>query len=418
MENTIIIGTQWGDEGKGKITHYLAKKADLVARFSGGNNAGHTVVTGDKEYRLHHIPSGIIFPGTLCIMGNGMVVNPDALLAEMDDLGSQGVEFSNLRISDKANVIMPYHRLLDSSQEKNRGEGRIGTTGRGIGPAYTDKIARKGIRIGDLYDRELLRKKIAYHAEEKAEVLRGTEFTAGSMFERLIEVGDRLSPIVTDTSLFLHRELKKGRKALFEGAQGTLLDIDHGTYPYVTSSNCIAGNFSVGLGISPMWAKEITGISKAYTTRVGTGPFPTELEDEVGKYLLDKGHEYGTTTGRPRRCGWLDLPVLRYAVRVNGLTSIALTKLDVLSGLTSLKIAVAYKLDGKEIEQLPYSSELLDRCIPVYKEFRGWDEDITAVNERPGLPSAALEYIQYIEEDIGVPITIISVGPGETQTID
>ncbi|MCD6310662.1 MAG: adenylosuccinate synthase [Candidatus Eremiobacteraeota bacterium] len=417
MKNSVIVGTQWGDEGKGKITHYLARNADIVVRYAGGNNAGHTVVTRGQTYRLHHIPSGIVFPGVLCIMGNGMVIDPWVLKKEIEDLSALGVDFTNLRISERAHVIMPYHRLLDSKQERTRGKSKIGTTGRGIGPAYTDKVSRTGIRIGDLLSPELLKEKIVYHTTRQASVLDGTEYTADFIFESLCEITDILAPMITDTSYLLYQKLKSGKKVLFEGAQGTLLDLDHGTYPFVTSSNSISGNFAVGCGISPLWAEEIIGVSKAYTTRVGSGPFPTELEDDTGRHLLDKGDEYGTTTGRPRRCGWLDLPILRYAVRVNGLTSFAITKLDVLSGLPNLKIAIAYELDGERIEHLPYSCEKLDRCIPIYKEFKGWNKDISGMKNRSDLPTEAIDYIQFIEKETEIPVSIISVGAGETQTI-
>lgn len=413
----VIVGAQWGDEGKGKITHFMAEKADCTARFAGGNNAGHTIIFEDRKYKLHHIPSGIFFPQCVCIMGNGMVVDPIILSRELDYLEENSVSAQNLKISDRAHIIMPYHRYMDGKQEKGRKDGKLGTTGRGIGPVYTDKAARTGIRAGELLDEAVLEEKLNFHLREKSAVLEGSGITERSIMEELKPIIERLRPMICDTSILMRQCVRSGKNILMEGAQGALLDLDFGTYPFVTSSSCLAGAAAAGTGVAPWALKTVIGITKAYTTRVGTGPFPTELSDETGEYMLKKGAEYGTTTGRPRRCGWLDLPLLRFAVEINGITSLALTKLDVLGGLPRIQAAVAYELDGKRTEEIPSESGRLDRCKPIYREFEGWEEDISSCRHRDELPENARKYVQAIEEFAGVPVSVISVGGDRDETI-
>ncbi|MFH0801806.1 MAG: adenylosuccinate synthase [bacterium] len=415
--NIVIVGAQWGDEGKGKITNLLAENAALVCRYAGGNNAGHTVVMGKKTFRLHQIPSGIFYPATLCVMGSGMVINLESLLEEIDSLEGQGVSTENLRIAQNAHVIMDYHILADRSREDSMGKAKIGTTGRGIGPAYMDKAARSGIRIIDLFEEDLLREKISYHLGEKAKFLEGSGLTVETVFNKTRAQAERIRPLAADTPVIINQALKAGKKILFEGAQGALLDLDFGTYPYVTSSSAISGGASTGLGVPPFALGNIIGISKAYTTRVGSGPFPTELLDETGEHLRETGREYGTTTGRPRRCGWLDAVVLRHAAVVNGLTSLAVTKLDVLSGMHPLKIASAYRAGAEEISSFPYSQTTFSRCLPVYEEMPGWEGDISFARSWNELPQAARNFLSRIEELCGVPIGIISVGPEKDETL-
>jgi adenylosuccinate synthase len=423
MANVVVIGTQWGDEGKGKVVDYLTAAADLVVRFQGGNNAGHTLVVKGRKTICHLIPSGILHRGKKCMIGNGVVVDPEVLLEEMEELRRQGVEITpqNLALSDKAHLIMPYHRALDMAREEAKGEDKIGTTGRGIGPCYEDKAARTGIRVVDLLEPDTLKEKIQAGLEEKNFLLvhwfktKRLEFQP--IYERYLALGKILQPYVSDVSLELDKAVAQGKQILFEGAQGTQLDVDHGTYPYVTSSNPLSGAACSGAGIGPDKLHHTLGIVKAYTTRVGAGPFPTELHDDIGNYMQEKGAEFGATTGRRRRCGWLDLTVVRDSARLNGLTSLSVTKLDVLTGLDPLKIAVAYELDGERIESKPSSLRKFARCKPMYIELPGWKEDLSPVRTWDQLPRAAQDYLRTIEEILRVPFSIISVGPGREESI-
>ncbi|WP_163996887.1 adenylosuccinate synthase [Pyxidicoccus caerfyrddinensis] len=428
MPNVVVIGAQWGDEGKGKVVDLLTEHAQLVVRFQGGNNAGHTLVVGGQKTVLHLIPSGILHPGKTCVIGNGVVVDPAVLVGEIDALKARGFlkEDSQLIISDNAHVIFPWHKLLDSFREKARGGSAIGTTGRGIGPSYEDKVARRGIRVRDLLNAERLKKRIEERLPQALEELRELCAKAGDPVPQLevpqvlaefSALGERLKPYVHDASLFLSEQVRRGARILFEGAQGTLLDVDHGTYPFVTSSNCVAGNAAVGSGLGPTAIDKVMGISKAYTTRVGGGPFPTELNDALGEQLRKVGDEYGATTGRPRRCGWLDGVVLRYAARVNGLWGMALTKLDVLSGLKTLCICTAYELDGQKITELPGDYEDLARVKPIYESLPGWDEKIAGVRTFDELPENAKRYVRRVEEVSGVPVVCVSVGADRGETV-
>jgi adenylosuccinate synthase len=421
MPGIVIVGTQWGDEGKGKVTDLLAEQAQVVVRYQGGNNAGHTVIVGQQTLKLHLIPSGIHRPGVLCVIGNGLVVDPRALVAEMDELEANGLDTSGLRISANAHLVMPYHLLLDGAEEERRGGKSIGTTRRGIGPTYTDKVARYGLRVQDLLDMAVFEEKLGRALEQKNALLTavyGKEpLEKGAILEEYRACADRLRPYIVDASLLVHQALIQGQNVLFEGAQGTLLDIDHGTYPFVTSSSPIAGGACTGVGIGPRQIDGVIGVSKAYTTRVGAGPFPTELSDAVGDHLVEVGREFGTTTGRRRRCGWLDGVVLRYAARVNGLTGLALTKLDVLTGLPRLKICVGYEHDGQVLEEFPYQGAVLAHCQPIYEEMDGWTEEISGVQTYGELPPQAQAYAARLEELAGVPVDIISVGPEREQTI-
>jgi adenylosuccinate synthase len=414
---TAVVGAQWGDEGKGKITHYMSENADIIVRYAGGNNAGHTVVVGEKTFKLHHIPSGILHGKKLCILGNGMVIDPEVLIEEFRNLRERGISCDLIRISDRAHIIMPYHKWLDAIQEETRGTRKLGTTGRGIGPAYVDKVGRSGIRAGDLLDGELLREKVAQNIVEKATYLEGSGITIDSVVERYSHYASLLEKQIVDTSHLLWDALDEGKQIILEGSQGALLDLDFGTYPFVTSSNAISGGGSSGSGIPPHLISKVIGISKAYTTRVGTGPFPTELQDATGDHLLKVGVEFGTTTGRARRCGWLDLVILKFATRLNGMTSIALTKLDVLSGINPLKIAVEYACGGKTQKDFPASLKVLSKCTPVYSEMEGWTEDISSCRRFEELPRQAQNYVKRIEEFLDVPIEIISVGAERSQTI-
>jgi len=414
------VGAQWGDEGKGKVVDYLAARVDVVVRYQGGANAGHTVVVGEREYRLHLIPSGIL-RGKEAVIGNGVVVDPAALLREMEELAEAGCDLSRLHVSDAAHVIFPYHLLLDEVEENWRGDRRLGTTRRGIGPAYQDKFSRTGIRMGDLLHPEYLRERLFARVSHVNAVLRGVyggqEFDPEEMFRLYCEYGKRLQPYLTDTAAYLTGALREGRKVLFEGAQGSLLDIDHGTYPFVTSSSPTAGGACIGTGVAPTLIDRIYGVVKAYATRVGDGPFPTEERGGRGNLLREKGREYGTTTGRPRRCGWLDLVAVRYSCQVNAFDGIMLTKLDTLTGFPRLPVAVAYRWKGELFREFPRSLKVLAECEPVYRELPGWEEDVSRARSWEELPREARDYVQLIEEETGVPVCLISVGPEREQTI-
>lgn len=423
MSAFIILGAQWGDEGKGKMTDYLAEDANVVVRFQGGNNAGHTVEVGDKQYKLHLIPSGILYDDKINIIGNGVVVDPQALFQEIDYLEDLGTKITpdKLAISDRAHLIMPYHKILDSLKEKARGKNDIGTTGKGIGPCYTDKFERSGIRVCDLMHKEVFEEKLRENINMKndyiTKVLGGEALNFDEIFNTYMEYAERMRPFVKDTSVAIYDEIKKDNSVLFEGAQGMLLDIDYGTYPYVTSSNTTAGGVSSGTGIGPTMISKAIGIAKAYTTRVGKGPFPTELNDETGDWIREKGHEYGVTTGRSRRCGWLDLVILKTTTRVSGLTSFAVTKIDTLAGLEKIKVCTGYKFNGKVIDYFPASLEDLAKCEPIYEEFQGWGEEIEEARSYEELPENAKIYLKKIEEFTGTKVAIVSVGPKRDQTI-
>ncbi|MBZ4662553.1 MAG: adenylosuccinate synthase [Caloramator sp.] len=423
MSALVVIGAQWGDEGKGKITDFLAEGADVVVRYQGGNNAGHTVEVLDKKYKLHLIPSGILYDTKLCIIGNGVVIDPMAFFEELNYLEGEGVNVSpeKLVVSDRAHVIMPYHKILDKLSEQKRGSKDIGTTGKGIGPCYTDKHERIGIRICDLLNKETLKEKLELNIAAKNKIIKeiygGEELNFDEVYSKYVEYGERLRPYVKDTSVILYYAIKANKKVLFEGAQGTLLDIDYGTYPYVTSSHPISGGVCIGAGIGPTMVSNAIGVCKAYTTRVGKGPFPTELFDEMGDYIREKGFEYGTTTGRARRCGWLDLVILKYAVRISGLTSLAITKLDTLANIDKIKVCVGYELDGNVIDYFPASLDDLERCKPIYREFDGWDSSVEKAKTFDDLHENAKKYLRFIEEYTDTRISIVSVGPNRSQTI-
>jgi adenylosuccinate synthase len=422
MPGLAIIGAQWGDEGKGKVTDLLAEQADVVVRFQGGNNAGHTIVRGRDVYKFHLIPSGILYPGKRCLIGNGVVVDPKVITDEIDGLKRRGVDVSGLRISANAHVIMPYHLLLDHAGEAKLGKLEIGTTRRGIGPCYADKAARLGIRMQDLLDEKILRQKIYAAMEPKRQSLRpfakDPALDLHTMTEDYRTFGHRLEPYIADTLRILWDTLDDGRLAVFEGAQGALLDIDHGTYPFVTSSNPVAGSACVGAGVGPRDIQAVWGVTKAYTTRVGAGPFPTELEDELGDRIREAGAEVGTTTGRPRRCGWLDIVALRYAARINGLTGLAITKLDVLTGIDPLPVAVSYRgPDGASFSEFPYHQSILHKAEAHYVELPGWHDDVRHARRLEDLPPQARDYLNFIEEHTGVPVVLVGVGPGREQVI-
>jgi adenylosuccinate synthase len=420
MTVNLVIGTQWGDEGKGKVVDYFSKDADYVVRFQGGNNAGHTIKVGDEVYKLHITPSGVI-QGKIGLVGNGVVIDPEILINEIDQLTKRGIK-PKLLISDRANIIMPYHKILDGAEEKSLGKGKIGTTKRGIGPCYSDKISRKGIRAIDLTDKEVFSKKLdriipikqklldTYNIKEKLD--------KKQILEQYINFGDCLKGYITSTHIELNKALKSGKNILFEGAQGTMLDVDYGTYPYTTSSHTIAGGSSIGTGIGPKYINEIIGIVKAYTTRVGGGPLPTELLDKKGQHLQQKGHEFGTTTSRPRRCGWLDLVVVKHSCMISGITQLAITKLDVLDGLDEVRICVKYKLNGKEMDYFPAKIEDVEKCKPIYKEFKGWGKIDKNSSSFSDLPKEAQDYLKFIEKEVGVKISIVSIGPGRKETIE
>ncbi|OOM11029.1 adenylosuccinate synthase [Clostridium saccharobutylicum] len=423
MSAFIVLGAQWGDEGKGKMTDYLAEEANVVVRFQGGNNAGHTVVVGDKEYKLHLIPSGILYEDKLNVIGNGVVVDPKALFEEIEYLEGVGVKVTpeKLIVSDRAQLIMPYHKTLDRLKEKARGKNDIGTTGKGIGPCYTDKFERCGIRVCDLMHEDVFAEKLKENIEMKnsyiEKVLDGEALNFDEILKEYLEFGRRLRPFVQDTSVRVYNDIKANKTVLFEGAQGMLLDIDYGTYPYVTSSNTTAGGVASGVGIGPNMITNCVGITKAYTTRVGKGPFPTELLDETGDWIREKGHEYGVTTGRSRRCGWLDLVIVKTAARVSGLTSLSITKIDTLAGLEKIKVCVGYKFDDKVIDYFPASLEDLAKCEPIYEEFDGWGEEVASARSYDELPENAKKYLKRIEEFTDTPISIVSVGPKRDQTM-
>lgn len=423
MSAFVVLGAQWGDEGKGKMTDYLAEEADVVVRFQGGNNAGHTVEVEDRQYKLRLIPSGILHDDKLNVIGNGVVVDPIALFEEIDYLEREGVKVTpeKLIISDRAHVIMPYHKVLDKLKEKSRGKNDIGTTGRGIGPCYTDKFERCGIRICDLMSEALFKDKLQQNIEAKnpyiTKVLGGEELNFEEIASEYLSAAERLRPYVQDTSVRVYNEIKADKNVLFEGAQGMLLDIDYGTYPYVTSSNTTACGVASGVGIGPNMVTNAVGIAKAYTTRVGKGPFPTELDNEIGEWIREKGHEYGVNTGRSRRCGWLDLVILKTTVRVSGLTSLCITKIDTLAGLEKIKMCVGYKFEDKVIDYFPASLEDLAKCEPIYEEFDGWDDSVADARSYEELPENAKVYLKRIEEATGTKVSIVGVGPKRDQTI-
>lgn len=421
MANVIVIGAQWGDEGKGKITDLLSRSADVVVRSQGGVNAGHTIVVRGQTFKLHLIPSGILYPETECIIGSGTVIDPKVLLAEIDQLEALGVSTKNLTISQTAHITMPYHRMIDKASEERRGKHKIGTTGRGIGPTYADKSERTGIRAIDLMKKDDLRKKLEWTINYKNVILEKLynlpPLDPEAIIAEYLDYAERLRPFMVDCSLTIYEAIKKRKNILFEGAQGTLLDLDHGTYPYVTSSSPIAGGACVGAGIGPTAIDRVIGVAKAYTTRVGEGPFPSELNDEMGQMLCDRGAEFGTTTGRRRRCGWFDAVIGRYAVRINGLDCLAITKLDVLDELEEIKVCVAYELDGEYCHHFPSNSSHFARCKPIYKTLPGWKQSTADCRSLDELPKQALNYLKFLAELMKVPIAIVSLGASRDQTI-
>jgi len=421
MPAVVLLGAQWGDEGKGKATDLLGDRVDYVVRYQGGNNAGHTVVIGDQKYALHLLPSGILSPNVIPVIGNGVVIDPAVLLEEIKGLNERGIDTSKLNISTNAHLITPYHRTLDKVSERFLGKSKIGTTGRGIGPAYADKINRMGIRVQDLFDKSILEQKIEASLHNKNQVLlkvfNRKEITVKEVLDEYLGYAEILKPYVTDTVLLLDNALKANKTVLLEGSQGTLLDVDHGTYPFVTSSNPTAGGASTGSGIGPTKITRVIGILKAYTTRVGSGPFPTELFDEDGEKLRKIGGEVGVTTGRNRRCGWFDAPIARYAVRVNGLTDFFLTKLDVLTGWDKIPVCVAYEIEGVRVEELPASQTDFHHAKPIYEYLPGWKEDISKARSISELPKNAQAYVKFLEEISGAPMSAIGVGPGRDETI-
>lgn len=421
MPAVVIIGAQWGDEGKGKATDLLAEHIDYVVKFNGGNNAGHTVVIGNEKYALHLLPSGILTPGVTPVISNGVVIDLEVLFHEIDALESRGIDTSKLRVSANAHVIAPYNVTLDKVSERFLGKRAIGTTGRGIGPTYADKINRVGVRVQDLFDESILRQKVEAALVNKnnllTKVYNRAAIRADEVVATLLSYAERLRPYVADTALELHSALGRGELVLFEGGQATMLDVDHGTYPFVTSSNATAGGASTGSGIGPSEFKTVIGIVKAYTTRVGSGPFPTELFDESGEFLRATGHEYGTTTGRPRRCGWYDAPIARYSARINGVTDFVLTKLDVLTGLDQIPVCVAYEVDGKRVDEMPVSQSDFHHAKPIYEYFPGWREDISGARSMADLPVNAQDYIAKLESISGARISAIGVGPARDAII-
>lgn len=421
MPVLVVVGAQWGDEGKGKVTDLLCEQAHIVVRYQGGNNAGHTVENEHGKFALHLVPSGIFYPDVIAVIGNGVVIDPTVLRAEIDELESRGVSTAGLKISGKAHLIMPYHIMLDQIQETRLGKDKIGTTGRGIGPAYSDKAARQGIRMQEVADAAAFRQRVAVVMKQKAEVMEKTyEQDTSSLeadCERYIEAALSLKDYISDVELMVWNALRQNASVLLEGAQGTMLDLDHGTYPYVTSSNPVAGYACVGSGIGPMELSEVWGVTKAYTTRVGSGPFPTEATGQYGKQLREVGNEYGTTTGRPRRCGWLDLVQLKYAARVNGFTGLCITKLDVLSKMSKIRVCTAYKYRGDVIHELPPDQAVFAECEPVYEELPGWETDITGATSIQGLPQETIDFLNVIISNVRVPVSLISVGPKREQHI-
>jgi adenylosuccinate synthase len=421
LANVIVIGAQWGDEGKGKITDLLSKSADVVVRYQGGVNAGHTVVVQGQTFKLHLIPSGILYPDTECIIGCGTVIDPKVLIEELDQLEALNISTRNLLISETAHVTMPYHRLIDKASEERRGDHKIGTTGRGIGPTYADKSERTGIRVLDLMNPKGLRKQLNWSINYKNVILEKLynlpPLDPEAVIEEYLGYAERLRPHVVDSSLRIYDAILHKRNILFEGAQGTLLDLDHGTYPYVTSSNPVAGGACVGTGVGPTMIDRVIGVAKAYTTRVGEGPFPTELHGTLGELLCDRGAEFGTTTGRKRRCGWFDAVIGRYAVRINGMDCLAITKLDVLDELEEIKVCVAYEIDGQRCENFPSSARVFARCQPIYKTLPGWQQSTASCRNLEDLPKQALDYLKFLAELMEVPIAIVSLGASRDQTI-
>ncbi len=423
MANVVIVGSQWGDEGKGKLVDILTEFAHVIVRFQGGSNAGHTVVVGDKKFIFHQLPSGILHEHKRCIIGSGVVVDPQTLIEEIEEIKGKGFFKSDnaLLISEEAQIIMPYHKRIDIARENKKGANKIGTTGRGIGPAYENKMSRMGIRLIDLVEEEIFREKLERNLEEQnfylTNWLQDEGFSFQEIYDQYRALGEKIGRYMANTSLIINREIEEGKDVLFEGAQGALLDVDHGTYPYVTSSNTVAGSACVGSGVGPVKIDRVVGITKAYTTRVGSGPFPAELKDEVGNHLREKGAEYGATTGRPRRCGWFDAVVVRHSSRVNGLTDLAVTKLDVLGGLKKIKICTAYKYKGKKIHEFPASLKMQEECDLVYEEVNGWEEDISMVKDLNDLPSNAQKYLKIIEQLVGVETCMVSLGDERSQTM-
>lgn len=424
MNTKVVVGAQWGDEGKGKVTDYLAEGSDLIVRFQGGNNAGHTIEVDGKQYKLQLIPSGIIYGGRMNVIGNGVAFDPAAFFREADTLAQAGILVTPevLAISDRVNLILPYHIELDRLKELARGSQDIGTTKKGIGPCYTDKYERSGIRMCDLMDRDTFSEKLNRNLEEKNRyitlVLNGEAMDAAAMEQQYLEYAERLRPFVKDTSVLIDQAIHAGKNVLFEGAQGMLLDIDYGTYPYVTSSNTTAGGVAAGAGIGPNRIREVVGVAKAYTTRVGKGPFPTELDNEIGEHIRQVGHEFGTVTGRSRRCGWLDLVILKTSARVSGLTSFVVTKLDTMAGIDPIRVCTGYEFNGTVIDYVPASLKDLAQCQPVYRDFKGWDESVAQIRDARDLPAEIIDYLTCIEEVTGVPVKTISVGPSRDETIE
>jgi adenylosuccinate synthase len=421
LANVVVIGAQWGDEGKGKITDLLSNSADVVVRYQGGVNAGHTVVVKDQTFKLHLIPSGILYPETDCIIGSGTVIDPKVLIQELDQLDQLGVSANNLMISETAHVTMPYHRILDMAAEKSRGDQKIGTTGRGIGPTYADKSERSGIRVMDLMDAESFGEQVRIAVANKNLILEKLydlpPLDPEEVIAEYLQYAERLRPHIVDSSLKIAQAVQKKRNVLFEGAQGTLLDLDHGTYPYVTSSNPVSGGACIGAGVGPTIIDRVIGVAKAYTTRVGEGPFPTELDGEIGDLLCDRGAEFGTTTGRRRRCGWFDAVIGRYAVRINGLDCLAITKMDVLDTLDEIQVCVAYEIDGKRCVDFPTNAKAFARCVPIYETRPGWKTSTEECKTLEDLPKPALDYLKFLAELMAVPIAIVSLGASRDQTI-
>lgn len=421
MSTVVILGAQWGDEGKGKVIDFLAEEANVVVRGQGGNNAGHSVVVGDQKYALHLIPSGVLHKNTDNIIGNGVVFDPEGFLKEIDGLVAKGIDVQSIKVSDRAHIVFPYHNRIDQLAEAARGVDKIGTTGKGIGPCYMDKVERSGIRMCDFIDEDVFEPLFRQRIREKNKIIihlyEGEPLDENELVERYKAYAKRIRPFVTDTTVMVYDALRAGKKVLLEGAQGTLLDLDYGTYPYVTSSHPTSGGFTIGSGIGPNEIQEVLGITKAYTTRVGEGPFVTELDNEIGERIRVAGNEFGTTTGRPRRCGWIDTVMINHSKRVNGMTSMALMLLDVLSGLDELKICTGYSYRGEILKAFPASLKVLAECEPVYETLKGWSEDLTQCDSYDALPEAAKQYIQRLEELVGIPVKIVSIGPKRSQTI-
>ncbi len=420
--NVVVIGTQWGDEGKGKIVDWLTDEVAAVVRFQGGHNAGHTLVVNGKKTILRLIPSGILHPQVTCYIGNGVVLSPSALLQEIDELAVAGVDvMSRMRISEACPLILPYHVAIDQARELALGLGKLGTTGRGIGPCYEDKVARRAIRLHDIYFPERFKEKLIevldYHNFVLKHYLKAETVSVDSVFEATLKMGERLKPMIADVSADLNRLMAEGKSLLFEGAQAALLDVDHGTYPYVTSSNCLAGQASAGAGVGPQALNYVLGITKAYATRVGSGPFPTELENDIGERLRKRGNEFGSVTGRPRRCGWFDAAALKRAAQINGLSGLCITKLDVLDGLETLRICTGYKIDGRVTDILPYGADSIAHCEPIFEDHAGWSESTYGVKAWDGLPKNAQTYLKRIEQLVGTPIDLVSTGPDREETV-